>query len=68
MKEFVLTQAMEDWGRFINIYNRNTVFAPYTVHLTEELIYKYIVPFCMENDVFAAIGVYWTIVSVHPME
>lgn len=42
MTEYVLSPAQSDWGRFIDIFNRCTVYAPYTILLTPELVEKHL--------------------------
>ena len=45
-----------DWPRFCEIYNRATVYAPYTIPLDEKVISLRLAPYCKENETFCAIG------------
>lgn len=49
-------EAEQDWQRFMNIFNRCTVYAPFTVPLSESLIESFIAPFHLANESIARIG------------
>ena len=48
--------AKYDWERFISIFNRCTVFAPYTISLTKELAEKFIIPLYTGDESIALVG------------
>lgn len=48
--------AAEDWPRYIGIFNRLTVFSPYTLPLSMDLMHKHVIPFGDEAGQICLIG------------
>ncbi|WP_308639573.1 GNAT family N-acetyltransferase [Paenibacillus silvisoli] len=56
MPPIQIIEAEQNWQRFIAIYNRCSVFAPYTIPLSEHLVQLRIVPYTHANESIALIG------------
>ena len=52
----MIIPAERNWSLFVDIYNRSTVYAPFSIPLTNHLVEEYFVPFHQNHDDFAAIG------------
>jgi GNAT superfamily N-acetyltransferase len=51
-----IVNAEQDWQRFTAIFNRCSVFAPYTIPLTEGLVERHIAAYHRNNESIAFIG------------
>jgi ribosomal protein S18 acetylase RimI-like enzyme len=51
-----IVNAEQDWLRFAAIFNRCSVFAPYTIPLTEALVERHIAAYHGNNESIALIG------------
>ncbi len=56
MTNYQIIPAQQDWKLFIEIYNRATTYAPYTIPLTQEVVDLRLEPFCQKNEFTLAIG------------
>jgi GNAT superfamily N-acetyltransferase len=57
MPAYTWIPASEDWRLYSNIYNRATVFAPYTLPLDQRIVNEHLAPFCAVNATLCGAGV-----------
>ena len=56
MDSYRMIYAEQDWPLFIDIFNKCTQYAPYSIPLSLHLVQEYIVPFRQSHEDYAMIG------------
>ena len=56
MREYTIIPAEQDWPLFVEIYNRCTIYAPYSIPLSLHLVQNHVVPFSQTHEDYALIG------------